>query len=305
MPHYVIKSSEHSIFHLNSQRSTSVCIMNGRSLFRGRIPWMGTISAGARKIDTNPKVGLRCLTSIDQNSHFLAEKAINSTTGANTKNESRRLNVICMNSRFPFSHRLLSTSSSSRHSGSKFPDEKKDDITASSTANIVNENSEGKSRSAQVMDVDEKTSGKRSFQSMLRQYGKVFIATYMAVYISTVLGLFASVQSGQLDVTYMMSLITGSSAPSELGDVAASDTIKEATSAMNDLVKLLESYAITRPVAPLLEQYPWTANFAIAWIATKFTEPIRFGVTVAVTPPLSKIFGNRSNPAVVKYKKQR
>jgi len=96
----------------------------------------------------------------------------------------------------------------------------------------------------------------------------------------------------------MISLLTGSSAPSEPGGVADPETIQEAASAMKDLVELLESYTLTRPVAPMVEEYPWTANFAIAWIATKFTEPIRFGATVVLTPPVARFFGYRPTPSV-------
>ena len=279
-------------FHLNSRRSPGACITHDHSWLRRQISWMGTLSARARSITTNSKVGLWFFTSIDKNSEFLIGKAINISTSVNAKNESRRLNIVNMHSQFPFSHRMLSTSSSSHHSRSKFQDEKKEDSNISTNTSIVRENSSDKYSSVQQVMGDDR---KKSFQSMLRQYGKVFIGTYMAVYVSTVLGIFASIQSGQLDAMYIISLVTSSSAQSELGGVAA-----EATSAMNDLLKLLDSYAMTRPVAPLVEKYPWTANFAIAWIATKFTEPIRFGVTVVVTPPLSKFLGHRSTPAAVK-----
>lgn len=133
-----------------------------------------------------------------------------------------------------------------------------------------------------------------SFQSMVRRYGKVFIGTWMAVYATTILGLFMSVQSGHIDAMYMISLMTGTSAPSEPGGVADPATIQEAASAMKDLVELLEKYTITRPFAPMVEEYPWTANFAIAWIATKFTEPIRFGATVVLTPPVARFLGYRT-----------
>lgn len=32
-------------------------------------------------------------------------------------------------------------------------------------------------------------------------------------------------------------------------------------------------------------------NLAIAWIITKFTEPIRVGLTLAVAPSIGKLFG--------------
>ena len=173
-------------------------------------------------------------------------------------------------------HRMLSTSSASNTSVSKKQDNSEDDTIA------------------------EEKPEPSSFRSMMKKYGKVFITTYFAVYVSTVLGLFMSVQSGQIDAMYMISLLTGTSSPSEPGGVADPDTIKEAASAMKDLVELLESYTLTKPFAPMVEEYPWTANFAIAWIATKFTEPIRFGATVVLTPPIARFFGYSSTPTAVR-----
>mmetsp|Transcript_12226 Transcript_12226/g.30913 ORF Transcript_12226/g.30913 Transcript_12226/m.30913 type:complete len:260 (+) Transcript_12226:179-958(+) len=155
------------------------------------------------------------------------------------------------------------------------------------------------STSAKQDDNDETTIAakpeeKSSFRYMMKRYGKIFIGTYFGIYLTTVSCLFLSVQSGHIDAMYMISLLTGTSSPSEPGGVADPTTIQEAASAMKDLVALLEGYTITRPVAPLVEQYPWTANFAIAWIATKFTEPIRFGATVVLTPPIARWLGYRA-----------
>ena len=285
------------IFRLNSHHLVGINTVHGNSLFRGWIQLMGIPRERVSNINGNTNARFWFLTSVNVDSYSLSEKNIDMTT--NTKKELRRPTFNNMDFKVPLLHRMISTSSTSHQSGSKLQDEKKDDFNISTTMKNVIDNSTDKSNSAQVMDVENGNRGKISFQSMLRQYGKVFIATYIAVYVSTVLGLFASLQSGQLDAIYIISLLTGSSSPAEPGGVADPDTIKEATSAMNDLVKLLESYRITRPVAPMVEQYPWTANFAIAWIATKFTEPIRFGVTVLVTPPLSKYFGRRFTPAAV------
>lgn len=130
-----------------------------------------------------------------------------------------------------------------------------------------------------------------SFKSMFRQYGMVFIGTYFSVYVTTVVSLFMAVQSGQVDAMYIISLLTGTSAPAEPGGVADPETIQEAATAMKDLVELMESHMLSRPFAPIVEANPWTANFAIAWIATKFTEPIRLGATVVLTPSVAKFFG--------------
>jgi len=138
---------------------------------------------------------------------------------------------------------------------------------------------------------------KQSFRSMVRQFGPVFIGTYGVVYVSTVFGLFMGVQSGLLDATYIMSYLTGNSSTAAATAGAAGDgvidpdTIQYAASTMNDMVEFLEKYSWTKPLAPMVEQYPWTANFAIAWIMTKFTEPIRMGFVVMVTPYTAKKLG--------------
>ena len=191
----------------------------------------------------------------------------------------------------PFSRMLFTTNSSQKSSSTK-QDEIED-----GTKNSVAANNSGEPQNA---NSDNGMPAKNSFRSMVQKYGKVFVGTYFGVYVSTVLGLFMSVQSGQLDAMYVISMLTGSSAPAEPGGVADPDTIKEAASAMKNLVELLESYTITRPVAPMVEEYPWTANFAIAWIATKFTEPIRFGATVVMTPPIARFLGYRSAQTVVR-----
>lgn len=215
-----------------------------------------------------------------------------------TKDSLRRVDFFHGHSLLSSLNRMISTSTSSNHIESKMQNENEDTNSSKIGSNSC-KNSKGSHERIPVQN-DERKPHKNSFQSMFRQYGKVFITTYMGVYVSTLLGLFMSVQSGHLDAMQLISLLSGTSAPTEPGGVADPGTIKEATMAMKDLVELLESYTLTRPVAPMVEEYPWTANFAIAWIATKFTEPIRFGVTVMVTPPIAKLFGYRSIPTVVR-----
>jgi hypothetical protein len=139
----------------------------------------------------------------------------------------------------------------------------------------------------------ERKPNKQSFRSMVRQYGPVFIGTYGVVYVSTVFGLFMGVQSGVLDATSIMAYLSGtaSSTPAGAGGVDDPDTIQSAASTMTYMVDFLEYYSWTKPLAPIVQENPWTANFGIAWIMTKFTEPIRFGITVAVTPSIAKKLG--------------
>merc|ERR1740130_897592 len=67
--------------------------------------------------------------------------------------------------------------------------------------------------------------------------------------------------------------------------------IQSAASTMTYMVEFLEYYSWTKPLAPIVQENPWTANFGIAWIMTKFTEPIRLGLAVAVTPSIAKQIG--------------
>lgn len=150
-----------------------------------------------------------------------------------------------------------------------------------------------------VTSEEETTPEKPSFRTMMRRYGSVFFGTYFAVYFSTIGCLFVSVQSGYMDAMYIISLITGSASPMDPGGVADPETIKEAKTTVNHLVEFLESYSMTKPVAPMVEENPWTGNLAIAWIATKFTEPIRFAATVAMTPAVARFFGHKPTPTAV------
>ena len=138
---------------------------------------------------------------------------------------------------------------------------------------------------------------KQSFRSMLRQYGPIFIGTYGVVYVSTVFGLFMGIQSGILDATSIMDYLSGTaSSTADAGggggvDVDPDNTIQSAASTMTYMVEFLEYYSWTKPLAPIVQENPWTANFGIAWIMTKFTEPIRLGLAVAVTPSIAKKIG--------------
>ena len=160
----------------------------------------------------------------------------------------------------------------------------------------------------------QKAKQKQSFRSMMRQYGPVFIGTYGTVYISTVLALFMCVQSDLIDAAYIISYLAGGDDPSVVTDTAATvggvsvgvpDTTvtisnsgdgSTTTNNTNDtIVEYLEKYPWSANFAPAvettLEKYPWSANFGLAWIMTKFTEPIRFGTSAVITPYISKRLG--------------
>jgi hypothetical protein len=124
--------------------------------------------------------------------------------------------------------------------------------------------------------------GARSFRGMVQQYGPVFIGTYFTVYVSTVATLFVGVESGFLDPSVVLDFFIQN---------AADQQAEDSKSTVDMLVELLDHYSWTRPYAPLVEKNPTFAHLAVAWFATKFTEPIRLAVTVSVTPRLARYFG--------------
>ena len=118
--------------------------------------------------------------------------------------------------------------------------------------------------------------GAHSLQEMVRKYGTVFIGTYFTVYFSTLALLFTGIESGVLDPVYVMSWVSEET---------------DAKSTVQVVTEFMDHYAWTRPYVPIVENNPEVANLGVAWIAVKFTEPIRFGVTVAIVPRLARYLG--------------
>ena len=121
-------------------------------------------------------------------------------------------------------------------------------------------------------------SGAKSFSGMVKKYGPVFVGTYFGVYLSTLGGLFACVQSGLLDPAYLLSLF---------GHVDAGET----KNTVDLVVEWMRNHSVTEPYAPFMEKNPYLANLAVAWIAVKFTEPIRMAVALGLTPRVSRWLG--------------
>ena len=129
--------------------------------------------------------------------------------------------------------------------------------------------------------------GAKSFSGMMRKYGPVFVGTYAGVYLTTLGSLFACVQSGLLDPAYLFSLF---------GHVDAGET----KNTIDLVLEWMKNHSITQPYVPFMERNPYLANLAVAWIAVKFTEPIRAAVALAITPRVSRALGyTKANEDVV------
>ena len=91
---------------------------------------------------------------------------------------------------------------------------------------------------------------------LIRQYGVVAVGSYLVIYVSTLGMLYVAIAE-----------------------------------------RWLGGYDIQHIVDALgLEQYmehidPRKGDFAVAWIATKFTEPLRLALTAAITPTVARLIG--------------
>jgi hypothetical protein len=126
--------------------------------------------------------------------------------------------------------------------------------------------------------------GARTVGGMLQRYGPVFVGTYVSVYFATLGALFVGVQSGLLDPVVLFGW---------LGH-ATSDATGETASTVQMVVQFMRDHAITRPYADIVENNPSFANLAVAWIAVKFTEPVRLPVALYLTPKVARTLGYAS-----------
>ena len=118
--------------------------------------------------------------------------------------------------------------------------------------------------------------GAKTAGSMLKMYGPVFVGTYMSVYFATLLSLWAGVETGILDPVSLFSWL------------GHADDSKDT---VHFVVEFMEKYSITKPYAHVVENNPSFANLAVAWIAVKFTEPIRLAIALPLTPRVARYFG--------------
>jgi Protein of unknown function (DUF1279) len=108
---------------------------------------------------------------------------------------------------------------------------------------------------------------KAHFKDLFKRYGYLTVATYLTVYVITLAGLYGCVRLG---------LVQGPDVNAYVNDWM----IKKA---------LVGDKHVTVP--------PKLIDFATAWILTKFTEPIRLAVTIAVMPRVIR----RAPPGLLKF----
>jgi len=100
------------------------------------------------------------------------------------------------------------------------------------------------------------------FKTMLRKYGPLFVVFYGGVYLTTLGSLYLCIDQGLIDSSTIVDFL-------------------------EQYVHLLEQYGLDK-ILSHEGRIDKAGNFAIAWIAAKFTEPIRFAVSVYCVPKLAR-----------------
>lgn len=122
--------------------------------------------------------------------------------------------------------------------------------------------------------------GAESSFTMMKQYGPVFVGFYAGLYGLTFGSLYIGIDSGLIDPGTVMGYLT-----------SASEGMEESRTTAQLVVDYLKHYSWTQPAVPFVEKNPHFANLAVAWVTTKFTEPIRLVITAGVVPRLAKYLG--------------
>jgi len=104
---------------------------------------------------------------------------------------------------------------------------------------------------------DEAKVGK--FRQLWNKYGVVAIVTYFGIYLVTLSSVYLLVSTGAL----------GSDAIAIFHKLG------------------LDQYFDTAKISPK------AGNFTVAWLLTKFTEPVRLGITIAILPWVARLFGRK------------
>ena len=132
--------------------------------------------------------------------------------------------------------------------------------------------------------------GAKTTYQKLKQYGPVFVGTYASLYLITLGTIYGGVDSGSIDPVTLFSHI--SNIAGHVGtEVSGADEMAESKSTAQIVISYLDHYSWTRPAVPFLEKNPHFANLGVAWVATKFTEPVRLVVTMGIVPKLADYLG--------------
>ena len=111
---------------------------------------------------------------------------------------------------------------------------------------------------------------KAQFKAMWSKYGYVGIGFYLTVYITVLSSIYFS-----LDLDLLNAAAFG----------------VDPQSAVKKVCNLVEMVTGNGFLPGYINEHPKVGTFAIAWVMTKFTEPLRLGFVITTLPTITRIFG--------------
>jgi len=124
---------------------------------------------------------------------------------------------------------------------------------------------------------------------LLNRYGYVFVPTYASVYVATLASLYMGIDSGWIDPTIFLN--EGEQAAEAVLEDEEDSIVATPAELAKIVIKFLDGYSHLRPFIPKIENNPSLVNLGVAWIGTKFTEPLRLIVTVSIVPSIARSLG--------------
>lgn len=129
-------------------------------------------------------------------------------------------------------------------------------------------------------------------KQLFSKYGAVFIGTYLGVYVTTLVSLFGALEYGVLDVEMLSTLREAVPLPHVGLHIGVSDGFFDGVSdKLYDFVNQIVSTEKVDEMKQHVKDNPHLSNLAIAWIAVKFTEPLRLAASVVLCPKISSMLG--------------
>jgi len=119
------------------------------------------------------------------------------------------------------------------------------------------------------LKVDE-SSFKSKVKYMWKSYGAIAIGTYFGLYLTTLGSLFFALD---FDVFH------------------AASVGLDPVHAVQKVCDIFERVTGNGALPNYIRENPRVGTFAVAWVMTKFTEPIRLGVTLLTVPSIARFFG--------------
>eukprot|EP01040_Poterioochromonas_malhamensis_P015546 gene15546-17426_t len=114
---------------------------------------------------------------------------------------------------------------------------------------------------------------KEKFKKLWKAYGIVLISTYLGIYISTL---------GSLFIALDLDLFNAAS--------VGLDPIY----AIHKFSDIIQAITGSSSVSGFIRDNPKVGTFAIAWVMTKFTEPLRLGLTIISVPTIAQMLGKKA-----------